>query len=76
MRINTCRQDGAFDGETGLPRRLVPPRNDGGACAIQAEVDVFVTTDDRLLRLLRAQHEIRAMLPGDALAYLENWYEN
>lgn len=46
------------------------------ACAILAEADLFVSTDDRLVRRLRAQHDIRAMLPGDALAYLENWYEN
>jgi hypothetical protein len=37
---------------------------------------VFVSTDDRLVRRLRAQNVIRPLLPGDALAYLENWYEN
>jgi predicted nucleic acid-binding protein len=46
------------------------------ACAIQSEADVFVSTDDRLVRRLRTQNDIRAMLPGEALAHLENWYEN
>jgi hypothetical protein len=39
-------------------------------------VDVFVTTDDRLLNKLRGRDDLRALLPGDALAFLEQWYEN
>ncbi len=46
------------------------------ASAIKAGAVVFVTTDDRLLNKLRGRHEIRAMPPGDALAFLEKWYEN
>ncbi len=46
------------------------------ASAIRANVDVFVTTDDRLLNKLRGRDDVRAMPPGEALAYLEKWYEN
>ena len=46
------------------------------ACAISANADVFVTTDDRLINKLRGREAIRAMPPGDALAFLEKWYEN
>ncbi len=46
------------------------------ACAVKAEAAVFVTTDDRLLRKLREWNGLRALLPGDALAFLENWYED
>jgi hypothetical protein len=43
---------------------------------MKAGAVVFVTTDDRLLNKLRGRHEIRAMPPGVALAFLEKWYEN
>ncbi len=46
------------------------------ACACRAGADLFVSTDDRLIRRVQTQSEIRAMLPGDALAYLEKWYED
>ncbi len=46
------------------------------ACAIKGDADIFVTTDDRLLKRLRQMVEITAMLPGEAIAFLENWYEN
>ena len=46
------------------------------ACSIAGGVDVFVTTDDRLLKRLRATDGVVAMLPQDALAFLEKWYEN
>ena len=46
------------------------------ASAIRAGAELFVSTDDRLIRKLRAQRDIKAVLPGDALAHLENWYEN
>jgi len=42
--------------------------------AVKAEV--FVTTDDRLLKCLRAYDDVVAMLPQNALDFLENWYEN
>lgn len=38
--------------------------------------DVFVTTDDRLLKKLQKIGGIAVMLPQDALAFLEKWYEN
>ena len=41
-----------------------------------AGADFFVTTDDRLLKNLRRQGMHNAYLPTDALAILENWYEN
>ncbi|KAA6183716.1 type II toxin-antitoxin system VapC family toxin [Thiohalocapsa marina] len=46
------------------------------ASAIIGGAQLFVTTDDRLLNRLRKQNDIVALLPGDALALLENWYEN
>jgi predicted nucleic acid-binding protein len=46
------------------------------ACSIAGGAELFVTTDDRLLKRLRAADDIVAMLPQDALAFLEKWYEN
>ena len=46
------------------------------ASAMRAGAELFVSTDDRLIRKLRVQRDIKALLPGDALACLENWYEN
>ena len=46
------------------------------ACAIHAGAALFVTTDDRLLRILRRRNDIVAQLPQEALAKLEQWYEN
>ena len=46
------------------------------ACAIAARANIFVTTDDALLRKLRAHSDIIALPPADALAQVENWYEN
>lgn len=46
------------------------------ASAIAGGADFFVTTDDRLLKNLRRQGMHNAYLPTDALAILENWYEN
>ena len=45
-------------------------------CSIAGGAEVFVTTDDRLLKRLRAVDDIVAMLPQNALAFLEKWYEN
>lgn len=47
------------------------------ASALTGRATLFVTTDDRLLKRLRASgREMLAMLPQEALAVLENWYEN
>ncbi len=46
------------------------------ASSIAGEAELFVTTDDRLLNRLRATDVVVAMLPQDALAFLEKWYEN
>lgn len=46
------------------------------ASAIDGGAELFVTTDDRLLKKLQGNDSLRAMLPGEALAYLEDWYEN
>ena len=48
------------------------------ASAIVGEARVFVTTDDRLLKSLRRMDNpaLLAVPPGEALAFLENWYEN
>jgi predicted nucleic acid-binding protein len=46
------------------------------ACSIVGAAELFVTTDDRLLKRLRAADGVVAMLPQDALAFLEKWYEN
>jgi predicted nucleic acid-binding protein len=46
------------------------------ACSIAGGAEVFVTTDDRLLKRLRVADGVVAMLPQDALAFLEKWYEN
>ncbi len=46
------------------------------ACSITGEAELFVTTDDHLLKRLRAADGIVAMLPQDALVFLAKWYEN
>ena len=46
------------------------------ASAIVGGADFFVTTDDRLLKNLRRRAVHDAYLPAEALAALENWYEN
>ena len=46
------------------------------ACAIHAGAALFATTDDRLLRIVRRRNDIVAQLPQEALAKLEQWYEN
>lgn len=46
------------------------------ASAMAGQADLFVTTDDRLLRKLRKHTILTTLLPADALADLENWYEN
>ena len=46
------------------------------ASAMEGKVDLFVTTDDRLIKKMRKIEQLPVVLPGDALALLENWYEN
>ena len=46
------------------------------SCAMAGKADVFITTDDRLLKRLQTYNGVMAMLPQNALAFLENWYEN
>ncbi len=46
------------------------------SCAMAGKANVFITTDDRLLKRLQAYNGVMAMLPQNALAFLENWYEN
>jgi len=46
------------------------------ASAIVGEADYFITTDERLLRKMRGNDEMRVMLPNIALAELEGWYED
>jgi predicted nucleic acid-binding protein len=45
------------------------------ACAKAGQADLFVSTDDRLLKRLRAVGGLVAMLPQEALAVMEGWYE-
>lgn len=46
------------------------------ACAIMASADLFVTTDDVLLRKLHGYPKLLVLPPGDALAHVEHWYED
>ncbi len=46
------------------------------ACAVAGEATLFVSTDDALLKRLKASSSIKAALPAEALAIVENWYED
>ncbi len=46
------------------------------ACAIAGKADLFVSTDDRLLKRLKTFPNITAVLPGEAIAKLESWYDD
>ncbi len=46
------------------------------ASAIHGQANLFVSTDDRLLKRMRSVDRIPGMLPGEALAFVEKWYEN
>ena len=46
------------------------------ACAEAASADMFVSTDDRLLRKAARLSMLPAVLPAQALARLEGWYED
>lgn len=47
------------------------------ACARAGGAQVLVTTDDKLLKTLRRMDNLGllAALPGEALAFVEKWYE-
>lgn len=46
------------------------------ASAVAGEADLFITTDDRLLKRVRNLKDVKVFFPADALAFLENWYEH
>ena len=46
------------------------------ACAIAGQADLFITTDDRLINKMRKIGTLATVLPGEAIALVENWYEN
>ena len=46
------------------------------ASAAAGKADVFVTTDDRLLKRIGQTIGLKALLPGEALAQLENSHEH
>lgn len=46
------------------------------ACASAGQATLLVSTDDALLKRLKASSNLRATLPGEALAIVENWYED
>lgn len=46
------------------------------ACSIAGGAALFVATDDRLLKSFRVVDDTLALLPLNAVAYIEKWYEN
>ena len=46
------------------------------ACAVAGQADLFITTDDRLIKKMRRIGTLHTVLPGEAIALVENWYEN
>lgn len=46
------------------------------ASAIVGKADVLVTTDDRFIKRMRQFGKIMMLFPMEAVAYLEQWYEN
>lgn len=46
------------------------------ASAMVGKAELFITTDDRLLKRVRHLQDIKVMFPAEALAFLENWYEH
>ena len=46
------------------------------ACAMTAKADMFVTTDDQILRKLKSAKNIQVIPPVEALSILERWYES
>ena len=46
------------------------------ACAVAGDATLFVSTDDALLKRLKASSSLKAALPAEAFAKVENWYED
>jgi predicted nucleic acid-binding protein len=46
------------------------------ACAVAGEETEFVSADDSLLKRLKASSSLKAAPPGEALAIVENLYED
>jgi predicted nucleic acid-binding protein len=46
------------------------------ACACMSKADMFVTTDDQILRKLKNFEALRVVPPIEALSTLEKWYES
>lgn len=46
------------------------------ACAVAGHADLLVTTDDKLIKKMRKIETLSTLLPGEAIALVENWYEN
>lgn len=46
------------------------------ASAMAGGADLFVTTDDRLLKRMLPSEVLKVLPPGEALAMLEHWYDN
>jgi len=46
------------------------------ASAVVGKAEVFITTDDRLLKRVQHIKDLKVLFPADALAFLENWYEH
>ena len=46
------------------------------ACAVAGQAHVFVTTDDKLINKMRKIGPLPTLSPGEAIAFVENWYEN
>lgn len=47
------------------------------ACALASQVDIFISTDDRLLKKCNKYvRQLNAQRPAEALAILEEWYED
>ena len=46
------------------------------ASAVVGKADLFITTDDRLLKRVRHLKDVKVYFPAEALAFLEDWYEH
>ena len=46
------------------------------ASAIVGNAEILVTTDDKFIKRLRQFGKIKTLFPVEALAFLENWYED
>ena len=46
------------------------------ASAVVGKADLFIMTDDRLLKRVRHLKDVKVYFPAEALAFLEDWYEH